>query len=99
MAMAVAVGETEVSGLRLVSWNVNGIRARGKQLRSMLQRLGAEIICLQETRITRELLDEPTAIVDGFNSYFSYSRRRRGYSGHLLSKAMILGSRSTHSAH
>ncbi|XP_043531433.1 DNA-(apurinic or apyrimidinic site) lyase 2 isoform X1 [Chiloscyllium plagiosum] len=79
--MAMVVGEMEGSGLRLVSWNVNGIRARGKRLQSMLQRLGAEIICLQETRVTRELLDEPTAIVDGFNSYFSYSRHRRGYSG------------------
>ncbi|GCB81130.1 hypothetical protein scyTo_0022966, partial [Scyliorhinus torazame] len=28
-----------------------------------------------------DLLDEPIAIVEGFNSYFSYSRGRNGYSG------------------
>ncbi|XP_078088248.1 DNA-(apurinic or apyrimidinic site) endonuclease 2 [Mustelus asterias] len=68
-------------GLCLVCWNVNGIRARGKRLLPLLQRLQADIICLQETKVTRDLLDEPTAVVQGFNSYFSYSRGRSGYSG------------------
>ncbi|XP_072102634.1 DNA-(apurinic or apyrimidinic site) endonuclease 2 isoform X1 [Mobula birostris] len=69
------------SGLRLVSWNVNGIRARGKQLRPTLLSLGAHIICLQETRVSRDLLEEDVAILEGFNSYFSHSRTRTGYSG------------------
>lgn len=30
---------------------------------------------------TGDLLDERTAIVDGYNSYFSFSRGRSGYSG------------------
>ena len=28
-------------------------------------------------------LDEPSAIVDGYNSYFSFSQVRMGYSGKL----------------
>ena len=28
-----------------------------------------------------DMLDEPTAIVDGYESYFSFSRKRTGYSG------------------
>jgi len=28
-----------------------------------------------------DMLDEPTAIVDGYNSYFSFSKKRSGYSG------------------
>ncbi|XP_045164855.2 DNA-(apurinic or apyrimidinic site) endonuclease 2-like isoform X2 [Mercenaria mercenaria] len=28
-----------------------------------------------------DMLDEPTAIVDGYNSYYSFSRKRSGYSG------------------
>ncbi|XP_041037433.1 DNA-(apurinic or apyrimidinic site) lyase 2 [Carcharodon carcharias] len=76
--MAAAGGN---AGLHLVSWNVNGIRARGERLVPDLRRLEAEIICFQETKVTRDLLDEPTAIVEGFNSYFSYSRGRTGYSG------------------
>lgn len=27
------------------------------------------------------MLDEPTAIVEGYNSYFSFSKKRSGYSG------------------
>ena len=27
------------------------------------------------------MLDESTAIVDGYNSYFSFSKKRSGYSG------------------
>ncbi|KAJ7317495.1 hypothetical protein JRQ81_003657 [Phrynocephalus forsythii] len=78
-------------GMRLLSWNVNGLRAAGggggggssssAGLRLLLDSLGADIICLQETKITRDLLDESLAIVEGYNSYFSFSRTRSGYSG------------------
>ena len=27
------------------------------------------------------MLDEPTAIVDGYEAYFSFSRKKSGYSG------------------
>lgn len=30
-----------------------------------------------------DLLDERTAVVDGYNSYFSFSRGRSGYSGNV----------------
>jgi len=33
------------------------------------------------TLFAGDLLDEKTAIVDGYNSYFSFSRGRGGYSG------------------
>ena len=35
---------------------------------------------------TGDQLDEPTAIVEGYNSYFSFSRKRSGYSGTWLKK-------------
>uniref|UniRef100_A0A672NLS6 DNA-(apurinic or apyrimidinic site) endonuclease n=1 Tax=Sinocyclocheilus grahami TaxID=75366 RepID=A0A672NLS6_SINGR len=37
-------------------------------------------LCTEENT-TCDLLDEKTAIVDGYNSYFSFSRGRSGYSG------------------
>ncbi|XP_053148688.1 DNA-(apurinic or apyrimidinic site) endonuclease 2 [Hemicordylus capensis] len=69
--------------MRLVSWNVNGLRAGAGPagLRRLLDSLGADVVCLQETKITRDLLEEPLAIVEGYNSYFSFSRTRSGYSG------------------
>ncbi|XP_062975524.1 DNA-(apurinic or apyrimidinic site) endonuclease 2 [Elgaria multicarinata webbii] len=69
--------------MRLLSWNVNGLRAGAGSagLRLLLDSLGADVICLQETKITRDLLEEPLAIVEGYSSYFSFSHTRSGYSG------------------
>ncbi|KAH9496335.1 DNA-(apurinic or apyrimidinic site) lyase 2 [Bulinus truncatus] len=69
--------------MKILTWNINGIRAskEKKSTKALLDSLHADIICLQETKITRDMLDEPTAIVDGYESYFSFSRKRSGYSG------------------
>ncbi|XP_044856321.1 DNA-(apurinic or apyrimidinic site) endonuclease 2 [Mauremys mutica] len=65
--------------MRLLSWNVAGLRAGPGP--AGLGALGGDVICLQETRVTRDLLAEPLAMVDGYNSYFSFCRTRSGYSG------------------
>ncbi|XP_056896633.1 DNA-(apurinic or apyrimidinic site) lyase 2 [Takifugu flavidus] len=67
--------------MRVVTWNINGIRTFRGGIKKALDSLDADIICVQETKVTRDLLDAQTAIVDGYNSYFSYSRGRSGYSG------------------
>ncbi|XP_070767155.1 DNA-(apurinic or apyrimidinic site) endonuclease 2 [Enoplosus armatus] len=67
--------------MKLVTWNINGIRTFRGGIKKALDSLDADIICVQETKVTRDLLDERTAIVDGYNSYFSFSRGRSGYSG------------------
>ncbi|XP_012891268.1 PREDICTED: DNA-(apurinic or apyrimidinic site) lyase 2 [Dipodomys ordii] len=79
--------------LRLISWNINGIRspqqgalcqeARSSAMttKRILDELDADIVCFQETKVTRDVLTEPLAIVEGYNSYFSFSRSRSGYSG------------------
>ncbi|XP_036960958.1 DNA-(apurinic or apyrimidinic site) lyase 2 [Acanthopagrus latus] len=67
--------------MRIVTWNINGIRTFRGGIKKALDSLNADIICVQETKVTRDLLDERTAIVEGYNSYFSFSRGRSGYSG------------------
>uniref|UniRef100_G3PF93 DNA-(apurinic or apyrimidinic site) endonuclease 2 n=1 Tax=Gasterosteus aculeatus TaxID=69293 RepID=G3PF93_GASAC len=67
--------------MKIVTWNINGIRTFGGGIKKALDSLDADIICVQETKVTRDLLDERTAIVEGYNSYFSFSRGRSGYSG------------------
>uniref|UniRef100_A0A8C6V0B7 DNA-(apurinic or apyrimidinic site) endonuclease n=1 Tax=Neogobius melanostomus TaxID=47308 RepID=A0A8C6V0B7_9GOBI len=67
--------------MKIVTWNINGIRTFRSGIKTALDSLDADIICVQETKVTRDLLDERTAIVDGYNSYFSFSRGRSGYSG------------------
>lgn len=69
--------------MKILTWNINGIRAarRDKSLKDILDSLEADVICLQETKVTRDMLDEVTAIVDGYNAYFSFSKVKTGYSG------------------
>ncbi|XP_032890405.1 DNA-(apurinic or apyrimidinic site) endonuclease 2 [Amblyraja radiata] len=67
--------------LRLLTWNVNGLRTLGRRLRPRLETMRAEISCFQETRVSREGLTEELAVLEGFTSYFSHSRTRPGYSG------------------
>ncbi|KAG7477524.1 hypothetical protein MATL_G00070430 [Megalops atlanticus] len=67
--------------MKIVTWNINGIRTFKGGIKKALDLLDADIVCFQETKVTRDLLDERTAIVDGYNSYFSFSRGRSGYSG------------------
>lgn len=69
--------------VRILSWNVNGLRALlGKRhLRELLDSLGADIVCVQETKTTKNQLDCSGVIADGYNSYFSFCRSKTGYSG------------------
>lgn len=69
--------------MKIITWNINGIRAYNKSsiLKSLFDSFGADIICLQETKITRNLLTEDIANVDGYLAFFSFSRKKGGYSG------------------
>ncbi|XP_064121857.1 LOW QUALITY PROTEIN: DNA-(apurinic or apyrimidinic site) endonuclease 2-like [Macrobrachium nipponense] len=66
---------------RVLSWNINGLRSFKTDMKEFLTNLGADVICFQETKVTRDMLEEPLAIVEGYSSYFSFSRKRSGYSG------------------
>jgi len=74
------MGDTQVDGFRILTWNINGIRSLG-DLSSVINNIKADVICVQETKVTRDMLTESVALVPGFSSYFSFSRRRTGYSG------------------
>jgi exodeoxyribonuclease-3 len=64
----------------ILSWNVNGIRsAEKKGFLSWLAGCGADIICLQETKIQPEQLTDELSSPAGYNSYW-YSALRKGYS-------------------
>lgn len=66
---------------KIISWNVNGIRAmEGKGLFDWLQERSPDILCLQETKAQPEQLKEHFHNQDGYNSYFM-SAQKKGYSG------------------
>ncbi|VDM40957.1 unnamed protein product [Toxocara canis] len=68
--------------MRIATWNVNGIRSLTKGIGKVLADLDADVLCIQETKITRDMLTADVTNVDGYNSYFSFCRAgRKGYSG------------------
>lgn len=68
--------------MKIISWNTNGLRATAKQgFFTPLFEEAPDILCLQETKVEPEQLSEEVRNVLGYNSYFSYSKLRKGYSG------------------
>jgi exodeoxyribonuclease-3 len=77
--------------MKIISFNVNGIRAIvGKTFIQDMQRVNADVICLQETKATPEQVQDATATLEGYH-VFANSAERKGYSGTaILSKEQPL---------
>uniref|UniRef100_A0A2P2J875 Uncharacterized protein MANES_01G146000 n=1 Tax=Rhizophora mucronata TaxID=61149 RepID=A0A2P2J875_RHIMU len=74
--------------MKIVTYNVNGLRQRISQFGSLLKLLDsfdADIICFQEIKLRRQELTADLAMADGYESFFSCTRTtvkgRTGYSG------------------
>ena len=64
--------------MKLVSWNVNGLRAcMNKGFKEFFNTADADIVCLQETKMRREQVD---FAFDGYGQYFNCAVKK-GYSG------------------
>jgi len=69
------------SGITIISWNVNGIRAVHKKgFVEWLKNADPDILCLQETKAAPEQVPPDIAHAQGFHSFFSLGERK-GYSG------------------
>lgn len=67
--------------MKLISWNVNGLRAIVKKDFILNQKeLNADIICIQETKAQYEQVNEALIGIEGYN-ILSSSAERKGYSG------------------
>ncbi|MEK6773380.1 MAG: exodeoxyribonuclease III [Bdellovibrionota bacterium] len=67
--------------MKIISWNVNGIRACAKKgLSEFLESAGPDIFCVQETKANIEQVEEPIKRL-GFEYSFWSSAHRKGYSG------------------
>lgn len=67
--------------MKIYSWNVNGLRAAAKK--DFLPWVKAEqpdILCIQETKLQEEQLDEQLRNIDGYTANFSFAEKK-GYSG------------------
>ena len=66
--------------MKIISWNVNGIRAAAKKgLLEKLEEMNADIVCFQETKATEE---QVAAVLFGSGYHVdAYSAEKKGYSG------------------
>ena len=64
--------------MKLVSWNVNGLRAvMKKDFMASFESLDADIFCLQETKLQEGQL---TLELPGYRQYYNYAEKK-GYTG------------------
>lgn len=64
--------------MRMVSWNVNGMRAcLGKGFLDFFDRTDADVVCLQETKLQE---GQVSLELPGYRQYWNYAERK-GYSG------------------
>jgi exodeoxyribonuclease-3 len=67
--------------MKILSWNVNGIRAVEKKgFIEYVKNSGYDLIGLQETKAEPSQLSEELLNIDGYKSYFM-SAQKKGYSG------------------
>lgn len=73
--------------MKIVTYNVNGLRPRVAQhgsLRRLLDALDADIICFQETKLSRQDLSADVIMAEGYEAFVSCNRSAKGrgaYSG------------------
>lgn len=70
-----------MENLRLLSWNVNGLRSVAKKgFFEFIEEYSPDILCIQETKAREEDIPKELKEISDYYSYFS-SPERKGYSG------------------
>lgn len=73
-----SVEEWRIYMKKMISWNVNGLRAvMGKNFMEEFQKLDADIFCLQETKLQEGQIELE---LPGYHQYWNYAEKK-GYSG------------------
>ena len=68
--------------MKLISWNVNGIRAIVKKgFLDSVASMNPDILCLQETKAGEDEAAETLKALSGYQVFVNSSKARKGYSG------------------
>ncbi len=68
--------------LRLISWNVNGLRAAMKKgFQESVASLNPDILMLQETKLQEDQRTKAMIQMEDYESFWNYSTVKKGYSG------------------
>lgn len=67
--------------MKIYSWNVNGLRAVAKKgFFEWICEENPDVLCIQETKLQEEQLEDSLKNIEGYYSYFSFADKK-GYSG------------------
>lgn len=70
--------------MKIISWNINGIRAvTKKDFFDDISEMNPDILCLQETKAQDDQVEEALAQMTDYHQYYN-SAQRKGYSGVAL---------------
>jgi len=70
-----------MADIKVLCWNVNGIRAlKNKGFLQWLQKETPDIICLQETKVQPDQVDNDLREPNGYHTYWNYAEKK-GYGG------------------
>ena len=73
--------------MKIISYNVNGMRSPKKDFVSWLASTKADVVCIQETKALQEQVDMEAIEALGYKHYW-FSAQKKGYSGvAILSKS------------
>jgi exodeoxyribonuclease-3 len=68
--------------IKLISWNVNGIRAAiKKDFFKSVKKMDADILAIQETKIQNDQLTDDMKNLQGYDALWSQATVKKGYSG------------------
>jgi len=68
--------------VKLISWNVNGLRAAlKKDFIESVKKCDAQIFSVQETKMQESQVKEEMRAINGGHNYWSFSTVKKGYSG------------------
>ena len=83
----VGAGVPLVSKLKLISWNVNSLRAREPLVQKLIEKENPDILCVQELKI------DDGEYVDNFFTSYDYqtiSQTQKSYNGIRISSYLII---------
>lgn len=62
--------------IKMISWNVNGIRACLKKgFLDYFNEVDADVFCIQETKLQEGILELE---LEGYKQYWNYAKRKKG---------------------
>eukprot|EP00743_Colponemidia_sp_Colp-15_P010743 GILK01011867.1.p1 GENE.GILK01011867.1~~GILK01011867.1.p1 ORF type:complete len:398 (+),score=44.72 GILK01011867.1:92-1195(+) len=83
----IASEERPENSLKIVSWNVNGLRALLKRkdlLVNYIRTENPDILCLSETKLDESVIQSVSSLLPGYIEYWNCCETKKGYSGTVL---------------